>query len=70
MFVGQDTKVISVHGIKLKSQFINTFEDEIRRRGAMSKLISDNGSEIISKRVVQDILCAYHIDDWQAEPKY
>jgi hypothetical protein len=52
IFVGQDSKVISVHhGIKLKSQFINTFEDEIRRRGAMSKLISDNGAEIISNRV-------------------
>jgi hypothetical protein len=69
IFVGQDSKVISVHGIKLKSQFVNTFEDEIRRRGAMSKLISDNGAEIISQRV-QDILRAYHIDDWQSEPKY
>ena len=50
-------------------QFINTLEDNIRRRGAMDKLISDSAKNEISHKV-QDILRAYNISDWQSEPHH
>ena len=48
-------------------QFVNTLEDNIRRRGAMDKLISDSVKNEISHKV-KDILRAYNINDWQSEP--
>jgi len=49
------------------NQFHETLQDVIRKRGAMDKLISDNGSTIISE-IAKSILCMYVIDDWQSEP--
>ena len=48
-------------------QFVNTLEDNIRKRGAMDKLISDSAKNEISHKV-KDILRAYNINDWQSEP--
>ena len=48
-------------------EFVNTLEDQIRRRGAMDHLISDHAQVEISKRV-HDILRAYAISNWQSEP--
>ena len=49
--------------------FLNTLEENIRARGAMSKLISDRAqSEVIN--CSQSILWALFIDDWQIEPHY
>ena len=39
IFVGTKTLVIDVYGIKTDKQFVNTLEDNIRKRGAMDKLI-------------------------------
>ena len=56
-----------VYGMKTNRQFVNTLEDHIRERGAMSKLISDCTQVEISKRVI-DILRALCIYSWQSEP--
>ena len=48
-------------------QFVNTLEDNIRRRGAMDKLLSDSTKTEISNKVM-DILRAYHISNWHSEP--
>ena len=53
--------------MKHDKEFVNTLEDNIRKRGAMDKLISDRAQVEISKRV-HDILRALFIDDWQSEP--
>ena len=67
IFVGTKSLVADVYGIKTDAQFVNTLEDQIRERGAMTKLISDSAQSEISKKV-KDILRAYAISDWQSEP--
>jgi hypothetical protein len=48
-------------------EFVNTLEDNIRKRGAMDKLISDRANTKISKRTL-DILRNLFISDFQSEP--
>ena len=52
---------------KSGKQFVNTLEDNIRRRGAMDKLLSDSAKTEISNKIM-DILRAYHISNWHPEP--
>ena len=66
-FVGRETLVSDVYGMKTDKEFVNTLEDNIRRRGAMDKLISDRAKAEISEKVL-DILRALMIKDWQSEP--
>ena len=47
------------------AEFVNTLNDEIRKRGAMDMLTNDRAQAEISKRV-QDILRSYVIKDWQS----
>jgi Reverse transcriptase (RNA-dependent DNA polymerase) len=69
IFVGRESLVTDVYGMKTDKEFVTTLEDNIRRRGAMEKLISDRAlAEIGSK--VHDILRALFIDDWQSEPHH
>ena len=42
VFVGRDTLVADAYLMKSGKQFVNTLEDNIRRRGAMDKLLSDS----------------------------
>ena len=67
IFVGTETQVTDVYGIKLDKQFINTLEDNITHRGAPHKLISDSAHVLIGNKV-QDILHTLCIDSWQSEP--
>jgi hypothetical protein len=67
IFVGVDTQVTDVYGIKTDRQFVNTLEDNITQRGAPNKLISDRAQVIISNKVV-DILRTLCIGSWQSEP--
>ena len=67
IFVGTETFVTDVYGMKTEKQFVNTLEDNIRERGAMSRLLSDRAQVEISSRVV-GILRALHIGQWQSEP--
>ena len=69
IFVGRKSLVIDVFGMSSTSEFVNTLEDVIRKRGAMDKLITDSASVEMSARVL-DIIRALCIDDWQSEAKY
>ena len=60
VFVGRDSLVSDVYPMKSGKQFVNTLEDNIKRRRAMDKLISDSGKTAISNKVM-DILRADHI---------
>ena len=66
-FVGTESMVCDVYPLKTDKQFVNVLQDNIRRWGAMSKLISDRAQVKISNKV-QDILRNYIIKDWQSEP--
>lgn len=52
--------------MKTDKQFVNVLLDNIRRQGAMTKLISDRAQVEISNKV-QDILRNLMIADWQSE---
>ena len=67
VFVGRDTIVADAYPMKSGKQFVNTLEDNIRRRGAMDKLLSDVAKTEISNKVM-DILRAYHTSNWHSEP--
>ena len=67
VFVGRDTLVADAYPMKSGKQFVNTLEDNTRRRGAMDKLLSDSAKTEISNKVM-DILRAYHISNWHSEP--
>ena len=67
VFVGRDTLVTDAYPMKSVKQFVNTLEDNIRRQGAMDKLLSDSAKTEISNKVM-DILRAYHISNWHSEP--
>ena len=61
-FVDTESLVCDIYPLKTNSQFVNVLQDNIRRRGAMSKLISDRAQVEISNRV-HDILRNYIIKD-------
>ena len=67
VFVVRDTLVADAYPMKSGKQFVNTLEDNIGRRGAMDKLLSDSAKTEISNKVM-DILRAYHISNWHSEP--
>ena len=67
VFVARDSLVADVYPMKSGKLFVNTLEDNTRRRGAMDKLLSDSAKTEISKKVM-DILRAYHISNWRSEP--
>ena len=67
MFVGRDTLVADAYPMKSGKQFVNTLEDNIRRRGAMDKLLSDSAKTEISNKAME-ILRAYHISNWHLSP--
>ena len=53
--------------MKTDKQFINSFEDSIRKRVAIDILISDQSQVEISERVL-DLLRTYFIVKWNSEP--
>jgi hypothetical protein len=67
LFVGRESLVADVYGLKTDKEFVNTLEDNIRERGAMDKLISDCAKAEMSIRV-KDILRALCISSWYSEP--
>jgi hypothetical protein len=67
IFVGRESLVADVYGLKTDKAFVNTFEDNIRERGAMYKLISDCAKAEMSERV-KHILTALCISSWYSEP--
>ena len=69
VYVGRSSYYLSVHGMTTDGEFINTFEDEIRQRGAMDTIISDRAQAEVSNRV-KTILRNLYIKDWQSEPHH
>ena len=67
VFVGRDTLVADAYPMKSGKQFVNTLEDNIRRRGAMDKLLSDCAKTEISNKEM-DILRTYHISNGILSP--
>jgi hypothetical protein len=67
IFVGRESLVADVYGLKTDKEFVNTLEDNIRERGAMDKLISDFSKAKMSERV-KHILRALCISSWYSEP--
>ena len=67
VFVGRDTLVTDTYPMKSGKQFVNTLQDNIRRRGAMDKLLCDSAKTDISNKIM-DIIRAYHISYWHSEP--
>jgi len=67
-FVGCNSMVCDVYGIRTDRQFVNTLEDNIHEHGALNKLISDCAQVEISEKV-QYILCTLVIGSWQSEPQ-
>jgi hypothetical protein len=67
LFVGRESLVADVYGLKTDKEFVNTLEDNIRERGEMDKLISDCAKAEMSERVKQ-ILRALCIGSWYSEP--
>ena len=53
--------------MKSGNKSVNTIEDNIRRRRAMDKHLSDSAKTELSKRVM-GILRVYHISNWHSEP--
>ena len=68
IFVGTESLLMDVYGMKSDKQFVNMLEDNIHDWGAPTKLVSDCAQVEISNKV-QEILHALCIDDWQSEPK-
>ena len=69
IFVGRSSLVLDPYGMVSPKEFVNTFLDSIRERGAMDKLISDHANYEMSARV-KDIMRALMIGHWKSEPYY
>ena len=67
VFVGRDSLMADVYPMRSGKQFFNMLEDNIKRRGAMDKLLSDSAKTEMSNKVI-NILRAYHISNWHSEP--
>lgn len=68
-FVGCETSVCDIFGMRTDSQFVHHLLDAIRMRGAMDQLISDQAQVEINNRML-DVLCHLCIDNWQSEPHF
>jgi hypothetical protein len=67
IFVGCNTDVVDVYPLQRPKQFVNTLEDNVRFRGAPTKLISDRAQVEINGRALE-FLRVYGISSWQSEP--
>jgi hypothetical protein len=67
IFVGRESLVADVYGLKTDKEFVNSLEADIREWGAMDKLISDCAKAEMSERVKQ-IRRALFISSWYSKP--
>jgi hypothetical protein len=63
LIVGRHSLVADAYGLKTDKEFVNTLEDNIRKRGAMDKIISDCAKAEMGS-LVKDILRALIIQAW------
>ena len=66
-FEGRESHVMDAYPIRSEKQAPKVTEDNIRQRGAPTKLISDNAKSNVSQRM-KDLLRLFHIQDYQSEP--
>jgi hypothetical protein len=64
IFAGTETLVTDVYGMKTEKHFVNTLKDNIRERGALSRLLSNRAQVEISVWAV-GIFRPLHIGQWQ-----
>jgi hypothetical protein len=69
IFVGRESLVADVYGLKNDKEFVNMLEGNILERGAMETLISDCAKSENSNRVKQ-ILLALCISSWFSKPHH
>ena len=67
IFVGTESLVTDVCGMKSGKQFVNTLLDNITKRGAMTKLVTDS-AKVETSNKVNDVLRHMIIGAWQSEP--
>ena len=65
VFLGTETMLNYVHGVKSDNQFVNILEDNIRKRGKIDKLTSESAQSEIRTRL-RDILRSLFVYDWQS----
>ena len=66
LYVGIDSQVTDPYPTKSDKEFVNTFQDNIRERGAPTKLISDGAMVEIAGKV-KDLLRYFCIGGWHSE---
>jgi hypothetical protein len=66
-YVGTQTQVRDAYGCKIDGEFLRTLQENVWRRGAPAKLISDQAQSEISKKALQ-YLRALVIGSWQSKP--
>lgn len=66
-YCGTSFLVCDPYGTKMRKQFVITFEDMIRHRGAMDRLISDN-KKVETIWMAKDIFHSYVIRNSSSEP--
>ena len=69
LFVGRQSLVADIFGIKTDGQFVNALQDVIRKRGAPTLLISDRAQAEVGKKI-EEICRELVIGQWQSEPHY
>ena len=67
IFAGKDSWVSDDYPMQSSKQFVNSLEDNIRVKGAMSMLMNGYAQVEISNKV-KDILRMYHSRSWHSEP--
>ena len=67
-FIGKTSKYRSVIPLgKSDKNYARALMDEIRKHGAMNRIISDGAKAELSRRA-KDIMRTFAIDDWESEP--
>ena len=67
IFVGISTKYCEAIGMKMDGEFFHALMDNIRKIGAMDKIVTDGGEALISTKV-ENILRHLCIKNWQTKP--
>jgi hypothetical protein len=67
IFVGRESLIADVYGLKTDKELVNTLEDNTEKGVQWTILISDCGKAEMSEWV-KEILCALVINAWYSEP--
>jgi hypothetical protein len=63
IFVGRESSVTDIYGLKTDKEFVNTFEDNKQEQVAIDNLISDC-AKAENSNCINQILCALCIPSW------